>query len=267
MRITTSAAKPTSVQADLLAVAVTKPLELAGAVAELDEALGGEISRLVRAGEVRPGAGSVTVLHTEGRGIRARRVAVAGMGSGAKAGADELRNAAAAAARALQRARGTRMAMVADIPGFDAAEAARCVVDGVAIGTYRYDRFRTRRDLPPVPASLSLLTPERAVGAAARRAALVAAATNRARDLQNAPPNVLGPQELADRARELAREHAGAARPRARPARPRAATHGRLPGDGAGEQPPALADRPRAHAAGGRRDAAARSCWASSARG
>ena len=207
MRITTSAAKLTSVQADLLAVAVTKPLELSGAAAELDAALGGEISRLVKAGEVRPGAGAVTVLHTEGRGIRAKRVAVVGMGPGAKAGADELRNAACAAARAMQRARGTRMAMAADLPGLDATDAARCVVDGVAIGTYRYDRFRTQRDLPPAPASLTLLTPDRGAGAAARRAALVAAATNRARDLQNAPPNVLGPQELADRARELAREH------------------------------------------------------------
>src|SRR5690349_21914473 len=207
MRITTSAAKPTTVQADLLAVAVTKPLGLAGASVELDDALGGEISRLVRSGEVRPGAGSLTVLHTEGRGVRAKRVAVTGMGPAAKAGADDLRNAAAAAARAMQRARGTRMAMVADIPGFDPADAARCVVDGVALGAYRYDRFRTQRDLPPAPASLALLTPERSAGAAARHAALVAAATNRARDLQNAPPNVLGPQELADRARELAREH------------------------------------------------------------
>jgi len=75
MRITTSAAKPTSVTADLLAVTVTKPLELDGAAAEVDRALGGEIGRLVRAGEVRAGAGAVTVLHTEGRGARAKRVA------------------------------------------------------------------------------------------------------------------------------------------------------------------------------------------------
>src|SRR6185503_18859618 len=112
--ITTSAAKPTSVQADLLAVAVTKPLELSGAAAELDAALGGEISRLIKAGEVRPGAGAVTVLHTEGRGIRAKRVAVVGMGPADRVDADAVRNAASAAGRAMQRARGTRLAFVLD---------------------------------------------------------------------------------------------------------------------------------------------------------
>jgi leucyl aminopeptidase len=131
------------------------------------------------------------------------------MGPRERVDADAVRNAASAAARAMERARGTRMALALDGTRLDPAEAARCAVDGVMLGTYRYDRFRTAtRDLPPAPAALALITADRGAGAAARREAVAATATNRARDLQNAPPNVLGPQELADRARELARDHA-----------------------------------------------------------
>ena len=100
--------------------------------------------------------------------------------------------------------------MVDGLP-LDAAEGARCVVDGVVIGGYRFDRFKTQntRDLPSPPSSLVLLTGDRSAGAAARRAAVSAEAVNRARDLQRMPPNLLGPAELAERAREIARAHRG----------------------------------------------------------
>src|SRR2546423_1249285 len=97
MKISTSAAAAASANVDLLAVAVTRPVELSGPAADLDAALGGSIGRLVKAGEIR--------------------------------------------------------------------------------------------------------------GGAARKAAVPADAVNRARDLQHMPPNMLGPEELAERAREIARAH------------------------------------------------------------
>jgi leucyl aminopeptidase len=209
MKISTSAASPDAAPADLLAVAVTKPVTLEGAAAALDAALGGEIARLVKAGEIRGAAGQVTLLHSEGRGVRAKRVAVVGLGSPAKAGAESIRNAAGAATRALMGVRGRSIAFVADGLPLPPADAARCIVDGVVIGGYRFDRYktRTRAELPKPPASLTILSSERAAGAAARRAAVSAEAVNRARDLQHTPPNELGPEQLAERAREIARAH------------------------------------------------------------
>ena len=209
MKITTSAAAAASANVDLLAVAVRRPVELSASAAGLDEALGGEIRRLIRAGEIRGTAGQVTVLHTGGTAVRPRRVAVIGLGQRDKADAESVRNAAGAAVRTLGTVRGKSIGFVLDGLPLDAAEAARCVVDGVVIGGYRFDRFKTRDadERPTPPASLTLLSGDRAAGAAARRTAVSADAVNRARDLQNMPPNLLGPEQLAERAREIAKGH------------------------------------------------------------
>jgi leucyl aminopeptidase len=209
MKISTSAASPDAATVDLLAVAVTKPVVLSGAAAILDDALGGEISRLVKAGEIRGSAGHLTLLHTEGRGVRAKRVAVVGLGSADKADAESIRNAAGVATRTLAGVRGRSIAVVADGLPLPASEAARCIVDGVVIAGYRFDTYKTRNraGLPKPPTSLTILSAERAAGAAARRAAVSAEAVNRARDLQHTPPNVLGPEQLAERARAIAAAH------------------------------------------------------------
>ena len=75
----------------------------------------------------------------------------------------------------------------------------------LCIGGYRFDRFKTvnRNSGRRRPASL-LLSQRASAGAAARRAAVSAESVNRARDLQHMPPNMLGPEQLAERAREIA---------------------------------------------------------------
>jgi len=210
MKITTSATDPASANVDLLAVTVTKPASLERAAAALDRALGGAIGKLVRSGEIRGAAGQVTVVHTErDAGVRARRIAVLGLGSPGRADAEAVRNAAGAAARTLLAARGRTLGFVLEGLPLETDEAARCVVEGAVIGGYRFDRYKTRNrnDLPKPLTGLTLLTPERAAGPAARRSAVAAEAVNRARDLQHLPPNDLGPQELAERARSIAAAH------------------------------------------------------------
>ncbi|HEY0387435.1 MAG TPA: leucyl aminopeptidase [Gaiellales bacterium] len=210
MKISTTAGSPAAANVDLLAVAMSKPVSLDGAAAELDRAMDGAISRLVKANEIRGGAGQVTLVHTApGSGVRPRRIAVVGLGPREKADDEAVRNAAGAAVRALASVRGRTIGMVLDGLPVDASRAARCVVDGVVIGGYRFDRYKTRnrKDLPVPPAALTLVSSERAAGAAARRAAVAADAVNRARDLQNMPPNDLGPEQLAQRAREIAAAH------------------------------------------------------------
>jgi leucyl aminopeptidase len=210
MKVTASAGSPAAAAADLLAVGVTRPVRLEGAAALLDERLGGALGRLVRDGEIRGTPNSLCVVHAEpGAGVRARRVAVVGLGGADGVDADRLRTAAATAAKAMQAARGARFAMVADGLPVAAPDAARAIVEGAAIGAYRFDRYRTRRsDLPPELSAITVLTGDREAGRAARRAGTVTEAVNRARDLQHTPPNDMGPEELAARAREIARGHA-----------------------------------------------------------
>jgi leucyl aminopeptidase len=203
MRITTSTTAPERAAADMLAVAVGKPVSLTGAAAAVDAALGGAIGRLVDAGEIRGGKGQVTIVHAAG-GVRAKRVAVAGLGK--TPGPAEVRLAAAAVVRAAGAARARSVAFAVDGVPLDAAEATRCVVDGGAIAGYRFTRYLTAPadERPGEVASLAVLGGDRAQ---ARLSAVLTEATNRARDLQNTPSRDMGPQELADRARELAKQH------------------------------------------------------------
>jgi leucyl aminopeptidase len=203
MRVSVTTTTPASAAADALAVLVPKPATLQGSLADLDRALGGRIGNLLKDGEVRGAAGEVTALDTAGAGLRARRLILAGVG--ADAGPDQLRAAAGAAAQAALRARAGSLAVDPLLAPVGAELATRCVVDGAIIGGYRFDRFRSQtRDLPRPLRSLTVVGGDRAT---ARRAAVVAEAVNRARDLQNTPSNHMGPAELADRAREIARGH------------------------------------------------------------
>ena len=144
---------------------VPKPPVLDGVGAQLDKALGGRLSRLIASGEVRGAVGSDTLVHTEGLPVRAKRVALVGVGSAVAAGRDEVRSAAGAVARAASAARATRIAFACDGTRLEPAELARCIVEGTVLGGYRFDRYRTqnRNDLPPEPRSLTLLT-KRALG-------------------------------------------------------------------------------------------------------
>jgi leucyl aminopeptidase len=203
MRITTSTTAPERAAADMLAGAVGKPARLTGAAAAVDDAMGGAISRLVDAGEIRGAKGQVTVVHADG-GVRAKRVAVVGLGS--SPGPAEVRLAAAAVVRAAGAARAKSVAFALDGLPLDAAEATRCVVDGAALAGYRFTRYLTSKadERPGEVASLAVLGGDRAQ---ARLSAVLTEATNRARDLQNTPSRDMGPQELAERARELAKQH------------------------------------------------------------
>jgi leucyl aminopeptidase len=205
MRLSTPTSSPVQTAADALVVAIPKPPEVGGELADVDAALGGRIARLVADGEIRGGRGEATLLHADGDGLRARRVIVAGLGK--TVDGDAARAALGAAVRAALRARARTLAVAAGTLPLERADATRAIVDGVLLGGYRFDRFRSA-DTDGRPAPLRALAVVGGDRTAARRAGVVAEATNRARDLQNAPPNALGPAELAARAREIARAHA-----------------------------------------------------------
>jgi len=204
MRITTTTQSPTRTSADVLAVPIPKPPVLEGAAAEVDSALGGTIARLIESGEIRGGRGQVTMVHTGDGGLRARRVAVAGLGSSPDA--DAVRLAAAASARAAGNIRARSLGFAVEAAPLERDLATRCVVEGALLGEYRFDRYLTgpAADRPGRLDSLALVGGARRQ---AQRAGVVAAAVNRARDLQNTPSNHLGPQQLAERARAIAAEH------------------------------------------------------------
>jgi leucyl aminopeptidase len=87
-------------------------------------------------------------------------------------------------------------------------EIAEALVHGTVLGAYRFDRFK--RDAEPSddgPELALIISGPAELEGAIGRAALVAAAQNRARDLANRPANDLTPRALGEYAAELAERH------------------------------------------------------------
>ena len=202
MRVELSPEGAESVEADVLAVPLADPSPpLPDAASRLDERLGGRLARVAEEESVAKAAGQTAVLHLPGEAGASRVVAV---GLGATLDADAVRTAAAGVVRATARIGGTIAWLVDEGLPLPASEQARAAVDGVLLGGYDPGRWKANDDRPRPFERLLLVGADEGARAAAERAARVAEAANRARDLANAPANELTPEQLAARAVEIA---------------------------------------------------------------
>jgi leucyl aminopeptidase len=201
MEIDVVDAAPAEVAADVLAFAVPEPVELPPAGQELDRLVDGGIQHLIEDGELKGERGRVTLLHAKDT-LRAHRLAAAGVG--AEGDTDSLRTAAAAIARRAGEVGGKTVAWILSENGLPAGEQARALVDGTALGPYDAGIWKTEKERSPVERLILCGPGAGEVAEEARRANIVAAWTNRCRDLVNAPPNECTPSALADFAEETA---------------------------------------------------------------
>lgn len=194
---------PEALDVDVLAVPVPDPVRLVGTAAHLDELLHGRLAHLVEDREISGETGSITVVHTLGE-LASHRVALVGVGKEGSLDADSLRTAAARAAERAGKLGGGALGWVTEewLP-LALAEQARAAVDGAVLGSYDPGRRKTGpRDVSPI-ARLALVGPAE-IEEPARRQAVVASWTNRARELVDAPANELTPSALAGEAAKLA---------------------------------------------------------------
>jgi leucyl aminopeptidase len=204
-------ALPGQIQPDVLAVPI--PADggsLSDGARILDERLKGRLQQLIADGEFRGELGKTVVLHTDGE-LRARRVAVAGIGKLQDLDADGIRTAASAVARAARDVGGTIAWLLDERLPLALDEQGRAVVEGIVLGSYRPGRWKTQPAEGKEIARV-VLCAEAAPGLeeATLRAARVAGWVNWARDLANSPPNELTPSGLAQRASELDLPHLSA---------------------------------------------------------
>ncbi|MYB61238.1 MAG: leucyl aminopeptidase [Gemmatimonadetes bacterium] len=95
--------------------------------------------------------------------------------------------------------------------GFELRDCAQATVEGLLLGAYRYDDFKTGGDTDRSGIeSVAVVTPQRAQAYEIRdgiEAGLISAeSTDLARDLSNAPGNAMTPRKLAAAARKMAGE-------------------------------------------------------------
>ncbi len=163
---------------------------------------GGALQALVDSGEARSAARALAVTHAEGK-----RWILAGLGERAAFDPERAR-VAAAAVHGRARELGCRE-LCWEVPHDVTDAVVAGLVEGTALHAYRFDRYRRPPERPRPEVETVLLSAHDEVGPQVRAAATVAAAQNRARDLQNSPANQMTPEALADRARELAAAHEG----------------------------------------------------------
>jgi leucyl aminopeptidase len=203
MKLSLSQADLTTVDVDLLILPVLGA-ELANDpnIKALDEALGGELSRIAKLEDFSGKKGQALQLHTFGK-LGAKKLRIMSMG-GKQLAAEEIHALGVHAAKALKDYK--TFAVYA--PSSEAAHLD-ALVQGLLLGHYRYAEYLTGSRKPKATGRGFILTsdkPQADARNALAQASIVAEAVNFARDVVNRPPNDMTATALANEARRVARE-------------------------------------------------------------
>ena len=205
MKISLVSAPAAELNVDALAVPVATGQRLSGTALELDRAMGGVLSEMVVDAEFRARIHEVLPIPAQGK-VAPRRVILYGLGAVHDLDGQRLRSAHHELVRASRTWGYKRMAIVrADPVGM---ESLKGVVEGCVMGTFE----RRSRQTGAAPERREIDELLLAGFGAGREHEVVAAqengeATNRAREWQNAPPNELTPEALAQEATRIAQRH------------------------------------------------------------
>ncbi|HEX9393558.1 MAG TPA: leucyl aminopeptidase [Gemmatimonadales bacterium] len=205
------AAQPLAqVETPLLALAVAAGAALPPSLADLDKATGGVLTRA--AADFKGKRDEVLLVYPAGG--KAQRILLVGMGKAQEVTRSAVRRAAGVAAK---RARGLgaarfAFAVAADARnGVSAKDVGQVVVEGAAQGAWTFTELKQKPEdpKPEVDALQIVVDKGEAIDAEAGRKIGEAVAAGHAltRYLQMQPGNVCTPTYLAERAKELAKQH------------------------------------------------------------
>ena len=131
-------------------------------------------------------------------------VVAVGIGDARKATAADVRNAAAAFARATAKHEKVALSIV-DAVSLDARSAGQAAVEGFLLASYRFHQLKTQKSVPSGTITIvSSASKARGADAGVERGKVTAGAVYLARDLANLPPAHLTARLLADRAVQVA---------------------------------------------------------------
>jgi leucyl aminopeptidase len=195
------------VDADALVVGIFEGEDATeGVLHDIDQRSGGIISELLGSDELRGKSGDTVYLYRL-TGIKARRLLLIGVGKREDFDFDGIRQMGGAAARFL-RSKGVRSMAILRRAQLDIARSAEAVVEGVLVGLFEPDAYRTKDREERRIETLVLCTKEGGESGeltrGIERGRVAAEATNLARTLINEPSNAMTPTILAERALEVA---------------------------------------------------------------
>ena len=183
-----------------------------GILKELDSALKGKIGALLKSGDAKGKSGEVSLIRTDGL-IAAPRLFLIGLGKKEKLQQETLRQAAGTAAKILKKYRlGEGTLLIDSVPTqkFSPEALGEFVTEGVRLGAYAFERYKTVREEPKKELEKVTLLAERLSPARLERGVQIATTVTdsvcRVRDLISEPSNEVTPSKLASVAKEIGRK-------------------------------------------------------------
>lgn len=203
--------RPAAVWGDAVVVPVFKGKNQprGGAFTVLDRALRGGLSDLISLGDFSGSFEEVRVLYYRGAAVP-KRVILVGLGDPNSFNSEKGRRAGGKVAKTSQDLKIKKLAL-AGVPqgaGVDVHRATGALVEGILLGSYRYDDWKSR-DKKPVHLRSLNVAPENGADLkhhqdALNRITASCEATLYARNIANRPANDLTPTTLAQTAKDLA---------------------------------------------------------------
>ena len=208
MELTVKTTLPTATRSDCLVVGVFERRKLSAAAQELDAALDGRLSALLKRGDL-DGEEGTHLLLPEAGDLPARRILLVGCGKEKDFDTRRYRKALRTAVSALKKIHAREAVnYLPDLPVRDRSLPwrIRIAAETIQQASYRFDRLKSEKDRPPALKRMILNVIDKAHLNKARQALAIgnaiAGGAGFARDLGNLPGNVCTPAYLANTARK-----------------------------------------------------------------
>ena len=190
-----------------------KPEKFSGPLAKLDEQFSGQLTELVKAGDISAKLNSISKVHSLGK-IGAKRIWFVGLGKEKELTFHKLEKAFGKLAKEIKGSKVLEAALYLDsflTEQVDVLDAAHAASEAFALATYQFDGYRQKSNEPE--RKLETLTvycdgaTEEEVSASLHVGYAFGKSTNSARTLVNTPGNMLTATDMANYAIELARKY------------------------------------------------------------
>ncbi len=188
------------------------PERLEGPIQSVDLEWKGFISDLMKQGDFKGELFQCRLLYTHGA-LPAKRVLLTGLGKKSEFDLEKWRGAASKAGQ-LIRDSGVKQFVfpIKKFDGLSGEELAESFVTGVLLGTYQFNEFKTleRDKIKEIEEVILLGETAKEVKSfddGLRTGRVISEAVCMARDLVNGPSNQITPTVLAEKARQIARDH------------------------------------------------------------
>ena len=184
--------------------------KLSGDLADIDKLLDGEVTKLIKQGEIKGKLSEVSIIHSLGK-LPAVRVAILGLGKSNELTPDKIRIAVADACRTLRKkgAKHIDTTLVGvDINDITVETSAQAIAEGAILGLYTFTRHLSKKSELGEIAGITIIDRNSkniaAIECGVNTGVVLAEAANLARDMVNEPPNYMTPTIMAEEARRVA---------------------------------------------------------------